>query len=790
MKKSSKLLLTLSLMGLGFTTLASCSSSFTNPFTGEGIALDGDSDETTSYSITNVTSDYAYLDGLPAKGEAGKSYSFRVSLKPGYHFNDKVTITAGENTVDVTQEGDTYTFVMPSSEIYISVDVGATDFTITNECYFVKGVYLDDAEENPTPIKSAIAGTPLKFEAVADIDFSFTEITINGTAIEEGDDGYYHFNMPVRPIVIKSDKNAISYDVSLTSELTLSTAKIYKDAETKEEITSAIKGDTVYIEFSSEIEYMKYTVSAKTVVDEGETAKDIEVSAVEGSENLFSFTMISDNIEISATEKDMTLYHTASIVGKAWKGKEIYSSSKALGTYAYADLSDEQSFSTDGSMKTPKVDATWDPVDEHHADCEFSKTNWYGSVTTVPFKAAWTDHILALQWVNSSSSASSVKWSDSYFCVADDTYDLHVLSFDYYRLAWIEDTDGNIIETVLVENGNIHLNVTVKKEDGSTALGSDITLTSTFIIYEGEDELMRVSSAAPVFVNAITLDLADYTTCAVKDSDGNEITSGTNGKTITLQPRLTDDAPSSYSVKAPTVKDADGNSISVTAVTNGDYTDYTFTMPISAVTVTTGTKDAERYANYHALGNYVVYNMYSSNSSDKDFSEYTTTTSLSITKDGTFTLRGTTTYEVTDMDNADNGKIILESSAGVAGSAYFSDNVIVCAYTPTNTNYNDVYLGVKVPEGHEISDITNQIHYMSAGTYSSWAATYYCGEDSIGSVFVYGNNGDNEVYTGVSFTFDEGSTRIDGSSSYHVVKDGETLFDVTNGKVTKASSAE
>ena len=395
-----------------------------------------------------------------------------------------------------------------------------------------------------------------------------------------------------------------------------------------------------------------------------------------------------------------------------------------------------------------------------------------------------------MQWVNSSSTASSVKWSDSYFCVADDTYDLHVLSFDYYRLAWIEDADGNIIETILVENGNIHLNVAIKKEDGTAALGSDITLTSTFLIYEGEDELMRVSSAAPVFVNAIALELADYTTCAVKDADGNEITTGTNGKTITLQPRLTDDAPSSYSIKAPKVKDADGNAISVTAVANGDYTDYTFTMPISAVTVTTGTKDSEKYANYHALGNYVVYNMYSSNSSDKDFSEYTTTTSLSITKDGTFTLRGNTTYEVTGMDNADNGKITLESSAGVEGSAYFSDNVIVCSYTPVNTTYNDVYLGVKVPEGHAISDITNQIHYMSAGTYSSWAATYYCGEDSIGSVFVYGNSGDNEVYTGVSFTFDEGSTRISGTSSYHVVKDGATLFDVINGVVTKVSSAE
>ena len=790
MKKSSKLLLTLSLIGFGVTALASCDTSSISPFIGKDVAFEGGNvDVPTSYEITNASADYAYLDGLPAKGEAGKTYSFRVSLKPGYHFNDKVTITAGENTVGVTKDGSTFSFVMPSSDITVSVDTGTTDFTITNKSYFVKDVYLDDGKETLTTVKSAVPGTLLKFEAIADMDFSFTEITLNGKPITASSDGFYHFAMPVRPVVINSDKNAIAYNVSIATELTLSTAKIYKNAETKETIANAIKGDTVYVEFSSEIEYMNYTVTAKN-----SSGDSLTVTPVGESGNAFSFEMVSSNVEISVVEKDMTLYHSASIIEKAWKGQEIYSSSKALKTYAYADLSAAQSFSTDGTMKTKDLSATWNPVDASHADCTYTSYNSsYGTSTVVPFKAAWTNHILALQWISSSSTATSAKWSDAYFCLADDTYVLHALSFDYYRLAWIEDASGNILETVLVENGNIHLNVTIKKSDGTAAIGSDITLTSDFSIYEGETKLMGVSSAAPAIESAISVSLAEYTTCKVLDASGNDITVGTSGKTITLQPRLADDAPSSYSLNAPVVKDANGSTVTVTSVANGDYTDYTFTMPTTAVTVTTSTKDTERYANYPALGDYTAYNLCNSYKEDVDFSNtsYAKTT-ISVTKDGTFKL-GSTSYEVNAMDNANNGKITVAKDE-VESTVYFGDNLIVHSYYLSRASQNDafadVYIGVKVPEGHTISEITNQVHWMS----SSWAVTYYCGDEVLGSIFAYDVDkyeyGANEIYTGVTFTFDEGSTRIGSSSSYHVVKDGVTLFDVVNGKATKKSSAE
>lgn len=90
----------------------------------------------------------------------------------------------------------------------------------------------------------------MKFEAHADEDFEFTTITMNGKALEEGTDGFYHFSMPTRPAIISSDKVAVKYNVTMTSELALSTATIYTNTETKAAITQAVKDEKVYIAFT------------------------------------------------------------------------------------------------------------------------------------------------------------------------------------------------------------------------------------------------------------------------------------------------------------------------------------------------------------------------------------------------------------------------------------------------------------------------------------------------------------------------------------------------------------
>lgn len=782
MKKSSKLLLTLSLMGLGVTALASCESSFTNPITGDKVAFDGDESTSLEYSITNTTADYAYLDGLPEKGEAGKSYTFRVSLKPGYHFNDKVTITAGDENVAVTQEGDKYTFVMPSADILIRVDCGQTNFTITNKSYFVEGVYLDDESEEPTKVTSAIAGTPLKFEAVADIDFSFTKVTINGKVATVGEDGYYHFNMPVRPVVIDSDKNAIAYDVNFVTELKQSTVSVYKlvesetegEAPTKVAVEKAIKGETIYVEFTAEIEHMEYGLTVKTAVDESETPEELKVTPVGETGKIFSFTMISSDIEIEVKEDDRTLYYTSPITGKTWKGANI-DKNVAPTTKKYSEFysSTVSTFEIDGSMKTCSYSGKWTPTEEGKANLEVA----LGSAIKNT-KAAWTTNILAIQFTPNAS------WLDAYFCLADDTHELHYYSFDdSYRVVWIQDEEGNITESIVIKGQEVYLNPTIKLEDeeGTAAKGDDINATSNFSIYDGEALIVKVESGVGVITSNITVTPSEYVDCKVLDADGNEITSSANKKKVTLQPRLKEGTPSRYSLRTPVVKDASGAAISVTSVANGDDTDYTFTMPVSDVTITIDTKDAEKYKGYSALGDYYAYNLYGSRSGDQTASILSTEVKFKIAEDGTLT-NGSSSNEISEMTNANDGMIKAVSSTGSESEFYFGDGIIV---TPFNSSWNDVWVGVRVPEGHTKNEFTNNVHYRNNGTISSWAMSVFFGDDLLGSVFCF----EGQMYTGVAFTFDEGSTRISETSSYHVVKDGVTLFDVKNNVFTKAGTA-
>ncbi len=774
MKKSSKLLLTLSLMGLGVTALASCSSSFVNPFTGDGLAFDGETESNegtvTTYSIENVAAEYAYLDGLPEKGEAGKAYSFRVTLKPGYHFNDKVTVYCGENTIDVTQEGDTYTFVMPEGDVEVVVDVGQTNFTITNDCYFVSEVLLDDEAGN-TAVTSAFAGTPLKFEAVADIDFSFTEVTINGVVAEEGDDGFYHFVMPVRPVKIASDKNAISYDVAFKTELKNSTVAVYKDVETKEEITEAIKGETIYVEFATESEHMQYTLTAKTVVEEGETATELKVTPVDESGKLFSFTMISDNIDIEVVEDDRTLYFESSVVGKTWNCQNVYGSSGDPSSRTYSQMSTYSAkLNSDGTAKAGSNKGTWKISKEGEAEVYVPS----GS-TTKTLKAVWTDNIIGIQYAGTTPS-----WKDAYFGVADDTYAIHYFVFDSsYRIVWIEDSESAIVESMVIIGEEIYVNPTIvlNDEEGTAAKGSDITKTSSFIVKDGEDEILRVDNAKATVTSAITTKLAEYVSCEIFDADGNAVTSGVYGKKITIKPSLSEDAPSSLVIKTPVVTDKYGNKISLSTVSGADgEIGYTFTMPMTATKIAIDTKDTSVFINHSALGTYYSYEMWSTSSADRDYTSFST--EIIVKEDGTVT-KGGYSFEISEISEGDEGTFKAVSSTGTEYDYCYSNGIIV---TPYSSFWNDIWVGVRLPEGHEKSEISNNVHYgENNGTKSSWAMTLFLGDEVFGSVFCF----EGEMYMGVSFVFDEGSTRINSTSSYHVVKDGVTLFDVSNNVFTK-----
>lgn len=777
MKKSSKLLLVLSLLGLGSGVLASCGTGANNAIPA-GKVNEG-AETNASYNIINASSEAAYLDGLPEKGVAHQSYSFRVSLKPGYHFNDKITITSGETTVSYTFKDSYYTFEMPEAEVAIAVDVGKTDFTIKSTSYFVSNVYLDQEGEENVIAHSALPGTALKFEAHADEDFEFTTITMNGKALEEGDDGFYHFSMPTRPAIISSDKVAVKYNVTMTSELALSTATIYTNTETKAAITQAVKDEKVYIAFTPKAEdaSVKYEVSVKTLVGEGETSKELTVTKEEGAENTFSFSMVSKNVEISVKETDLSLYKKSALINKAWKGVDL-SREGEFGSKSYSELNTPLvSFAEDGtgSMKNYSTEEaiTWEPTTTHGARV----TN-----KNVVSEAIATEHILAMQYPLTYAAPS---WEDTNYYIADDTYDLHYFTFNavnHDRLVWVEDANHNIVENVFIHDNAYRTGVTIKKADGSLALGTDVTESSHFVIYDGETKLVDIAAGKIAVENTITVEPVQYVNCEVKNAAGEAITSSINGATVTIHVSLAEGAPENLGIRKPVVKDSSDYNVQVIKV---DDETYTFVMPEKAVTITNSTIDFSAYKGYAALGSYVSYNFYSGKSSDQDFS----TNKPSIVR-WDFNAAGeatkdSTKYTISSLENTPEGDMVL-SNVSASGETQtttikYSNGLMVTPFSFGGTNWGDVYIGIRLPAGKVEEDVKVQAHYITSASSSSiWAVSFLVSDELFGSIFCY----KGEIFMGVTFTYEEGSTRIGEDSSYHVVKNGVTLFDVVNETTT------
>ena len=777
MKKSSKLLLVLSLLGLGSGVLASCGTGANNAIPA-GKVNEG-AETNASYNIINASSEAAYLDGLPEKGVAHQSYSFRVSLKPGYHFNDKITITSGETNVSYTFKDSYYTFEMPEAEVAITVDVGKTDFTIKSTSYFVSNVYLDQEGEENVIARSALPGTALKFEAHADEDFEFTTITMNGKALKEGDDGFYHFSMPTRPAIISSDKIAVKYNVTMTSELALSTATIYTNTETKAAITQAVKDEKVYIAFTPKAEdaSVKYEVSVKTLVDEGETSKELTVTKEEGAENTFSFSMVSKNVEISVKETDLSLYKKSALINKAWKGVDL-SKEGEFGSKSYSELNTPLvSFAEDGtgSMKNYSSEEaiTWEPTTTHGARVTNKK---------VVSEAIATEHILAMQYPLTYKAPS---WEDTNYYIADDTYDLHYYTFNsvnHDRLVWVEDANHNIVENIFIHDNAYRTGVTIKKADGSLALGTDVTESSHFVIYEGETKLIDIAAGKIAVENTITVEPTQYVNCEVKNAAGEAITSSINGATITIHVSLAEGAPENLGIRKPVVKDSSDYNVQVVKV---DDETYTFVMPEKAVTITNSTVDFSAYKGYAALGSYVSYNFYNNKSSDQDFStnkpnivRWDFNAAGEATKDST-------KYTISSLENTPEGDMVLSnvtaSDETQTTTIKYSNGLMVTPYSFGGTNWNDVFIGIRLPAGKVEEDVKVQAHYIvSSGSSSIWAVSFLVSNEVFGSIFCY----KGEIFMGVTYTYEEGSTRIGEDSSYHVVKNGVTLFDVVNGTTT------
>lgn len=773
MKKNTKLLLTLTLVG---TTLFSCSSSVT-PINGAK-QENQQTEVVETFNIVNATSEYAYLDGLPEKGEVGKTYSFRVSLKPGYHFNDKVTINCGDTIVDVTFENGLYSFVMPNGDITISLDVGVTDFTITNTSMFIEKVLLDDNNEEEVNIRSATAGTALKFEVVHNDDFHFSKITMNNIELEEGEDGYYHFVMPSKPVVLSSDKLETYYNFNLKNELTLSSLKMYTDEEEKTTTNKAYKGQKVYLDFTYLSEATKkimYSFDIKTVVEDEKDAVNLEVMQVENT-NVYYFEMVSNDIDITITEKDCTSFIGHALVNKAWKvyySSEPWSSTPKSETKEYSLMtSKEFSFDENGFGKMSKIDFAWDVKTKDSVNLTFKSysKNLY-----------FTDHLILTPY----SEYSSASLDSLYVGTNSSDYVVHsCVTKGAYKIYWIEDENHNIIESIMViGNKSVYTNVILKNSDKTTAIGTDITEGKKIDVYNGEVYIGQMNNSTFSKVSKINVTIDENTEAVIKDKDGNIITSAIYGDTVYVYPTLKDNVGENITLKD--VKVSSGSkSISVTKV-EGQENVYSFIMPNDEASVFVLSMDPTKYQNYSVLGKYITYNMcygygYNDRSGDVDYSSSgLTKTTFEFFANGDIekTTSNTESLTITSLENTDQGKMLINNGT-TTGELYFANGLMVTPYSVGNTSFMDVYIGIRVPEGKDATKVKTQVHFNKDDSF--WAISFYLENELFGSMFYY----DNTIYTGVEFTFDEGYTRVNLNSCYHVVKDGVTLFDVNKDKVT------
>lgn len=774
MKRNSKLLLVLSIVG---STLFSCGSiNNAGTHNNQNPTKNGQetSDAIRTYAIINASMEYAYLDGLKGFGVPGETYSFRVTLMPGYHFNDQVSITTSTEDVAFSFADSYYTFVMPSDDVTITVSVGKTDYTVESSSKFVDKIILDDDSEEEVEVRSAIAGTKLKFKPVYYAESHYTEMRINGKKVDIGADGYYHFVMPVKPVVISSDEVATPYNISI-NDLSLSTCNIYTDNETKLSVNTATYGQTVYLDFSYEVIKVRYNISVKTVAGEDEVSQDLTVSQLEDTD-VYYFTMVAKDVTINVEEKDVSAYYNHPLTNKDWKTYNAYGSSTGTKTTAYSSMSSAKGFTfkDDATGKYGSSNITWEPDSDnpHHVLATVTAS---GTIKDVYY----TDHIIIAKFNEYASS----KWNDASVGTYSSDYVIHQFLFkNLNRFFWIEDEEHNILENILVYDEQVYVNVTLKDDEGNTLLGDAISTSATFTAYDGETNVFKYINGTILSSYSIDLTTDSFCNAVIKNEAGEEITSIENTSTVYIYASLNDGVSDEFEINTPVVSNG-SSKVTVTEVADTPNA-WSFTMPAGNVTINVSTYNPNKYAGYSALGTYTVYNLYESKSDNVDFSQTGAPTirTFDVNASGTVvkTLSSATTYEITSFENTIEGTIGIKDSSSKTGTIFYHNDLFLTTFNIGNTDFTDVWIGMRLPEGAEATSMSTKVHWMHDT--DDWAFSLYLSGTLVGSVFVTNKT----VYMGVEFTFEEGSEEISNTSNYHVVKNGVTLFDVNAGVVTAA----
>lgn len=718
----------------------------------------------TYYSITNASDDKVILTSLPNRSLANETITFGLTLLPGYYFEGTLSIVDGaSNQIEFTEENYQYTFKMPASNVTISVTTDLNDFTISKDSEIIGDVVLESGDDT-SDVFSAVPGTRLKFKASESVDFTFTEIYMDGVVLEKGDDDFYHFEMPHHPVKLTTNKSPRFYSItSNVNELTISKSVMYVDSETKTPITSAYKGQRVYLEFSYDVVLVKYEISVKDA-----TNASLEVKQVEG-QDIFYFDMISSDITIEVKEDDYSKYYGYYVTEKNYKTFELYcyGTTNEIGKKSFADLKGlSYKFDSNGKGLRGLVNMTW--------SYDGNKDDTSGHIVAKLENSSadkdfyFTKYLLISKFGDYANS----KWNDAYVGTWDENVDINYLYFEGdNRLVWVEDTEGNIIDKLLIFNNELYLDFNVYSDANRSIVckGNDVTIDGDmYFSITNEFDFDYIKGASYKSYN-INKNETDEYTLTIKDSEGKEITEAKNGQTVTVVGSLTASATEQgLGIKSLVAKNGT-STITVTKSQTQENT-WSFVMPKGDVELSLQINNPNKYKGYSAVGKYIGYEIWSSTSGDKTIDERLVK-NYEIMSSGSFNNNGTK-EDIKSLDNADYGKMTASREwsfgNGVIASPYYS-----------NGNKNDSYIAFKVDDDFDFSEhtVTSKVHWISSG--SSYAVEFFVDGTFKAGIFMTNST----YYCGVTFTYD-GTDRVGSTGTYHVVYNGQTIFDVTGTTVT------
>ncbi len=716
----------------------------------------------TYYSITNASNDKVILTSLPNRSLANETITFGLTLLPGYYFEGTLSIVDGaSNQIEFTEENYQYTFKMPASNVTISVTTDLNDFTISKDSEIISDVILESGDDS-SDVFSAVPGTRLKFKASESVDFTFTEIYMDGVVLEKGDDDFYHFEMPHHPVKLTTNKSHRFYSItSNANELTISKSVMYVDNETKTPVTSAYKGQRVYLEFSYDVVLVKYEISVKDA-----TNASLEVKQVEG-QNIFYFDMISSDITIEVKEDDYSKYYGYYVTEKDYKTFELYCYGVAneIGKKSFDELKGlSYKFDSNGKGLRGLVNMTWSYDGNKDDTSGHIVAKLENSSTDKDFY--FTKYLLISKYNDYASS----KWNDAYVGTWDKNININYLYFEGdNRLVWVEDTEGNIIDKLLIYNNELYLDFNVYSDANRSMVckGNDITIDGDmYFSITNEFDFDYIKGASYKSYN-INKNETDEYTLTIKDSEGKEITEAKNGQTITVVGSLTASATEQgLGIESLVAKNGTAT-ISVTKSQTQENT-WSFVMPKGDVELSLQINNPNKYKGYSAVGKYIGYEIWSSTNGDKTIDKYLVK-NYEIMPSGSFNNNGTK-EDIKSLDNATYGKMTAKKEWS------FGNGVIA---SPYSSNKNDSYIAFKVDDNFDFSEhtVTSKTHWINRG--SSFAVEFFVDGTFKAGIFMTNDT----YYCGVTFTYD-GTDRVGSTGTYHVVYQGKTIYDVTGTTVT------